>query len=302
MPSPWHAGSAPLDRLTVCTQNISWESNNARLESDGKWHVHGPPARSSSSFDAARAAHNAAGNTAKSNVGPAYVETLAAVTRHKPEVLLLQEYQVYDQSVSIIADAGYTVVAKTESDNAHRPHSPRIASIVAVRSDRLDHAVAVEFHDTTKYGAFAPSGRCLAAAVVQFAEPRAATYLIVSSHSAHTLRDDANTRQPWDSAQVQAYLDMFQAQLPTAPSSLVWGGDFNAAINADHTHWKGPHSLEMLPASAVGVTTRDGHKIDHILATSFSGKPPTDLVNEPGTSDHNLVQVRLRSAFADLAI
>ena len=304
-----------MDELRVATLNVSWEANNANPRN---YRPEGPP-RGKRGFRLARDAEPPTHGGPK--LGNAYEKDVQFLKVVEPDVILLQEFQVYPvrgtdkDSVEVLVDKDhlndYTVVAKRLTQM--RADLVPAACLVLVRTALI--AAGIETVDQSSnwkdvdHGAFPRAGRPVAIAdvVLTTKEGAPAPYRLISSHSRHGY--------DWtDRGKTQAYLDRFaqikaRAPFSEVPANLVWGGDFNCELSAAACKWNGkgaPLNGAIRKTSRSEMrgesTTVYDTKIDWVLGTTTSGRNPKDVVILPAASDHFIVAKTLQTAFVDTCI
>ena len=291
----------PIPGLKIGTLNISWEANNYDFVAGRPT---GVPSNAGRSFNRARVAWRAAGNRVEpGKFGPAYERSVAALKAADLDVILLQEFQVYEvqpgsSTLDVLTDRhqldGFVVCA---ADIYSGGAVPAFASVVLVKTLRIVGMpidVSAAF-SKRKVSAF-DEGRRIAIADVRLRKGAVSgSYRIVSSHSAHGIT--------WDAPRIRRYLDRFKEIKPTlssrTPSSLIWGGDFNSEVSIGSDMKWGGNYLRKISRAAMGETTEYRRKVDWIIASSASGSNPTASTVKPVASDHRLVSLTTRARLTD---
>jgi hypothetical protein len=291
----------PIAGLKIGTLNISWEANNY---TEPAKRPTGVPSNAGRSFNRAREAWRAAGNRVeRGKFGPAYEQSVAALKAADLDVILLQEFQVYDvrpgtSTLDVLTDRhhldGFVVCA---ADIYSGGAVPAFASVVLVNraviaETPLDVSAAFPKRKASAFD----EGRRIAIADVKLKKGAVSgSYRIVSSHSAHGIT--------WDASRIERYLKRFKEIKPTlssrTPSSLIWGGDFNSEVSIGSDMKWGANFLRKISRAAMGVTTEFERKIDWIIASSASGRNPTASAVEPVASDHRLVSLTTQARLTD---
>lgn len=286
----------PIAGLKIGTLNISWEANNYDFVVD---RPAGVPPNARSSFNSAREAWiRKQDKVERGKFGPAYEESVAALKAADLDVILLQEFQVYDvrpgiSTLDVLTDRHHldkfvVCAADIYSGGA----VPAFASVVLVNraviaETPLDVSAAFSKDGTTAFS----DGRRIAIADVTLRKGAVKeSYRIVSSHSAHGIT--------WDASRIGRYLDRFKKITPT-PTSLIWGGDFNSEVSiGSDMKWRG-NFLRKISRAAMGETTEYKRKVDWIIASSATGRNPTASAVVPVASDHRLVSFTTRARLTD---
>lgn len=291
--------SASFKGLRVVSLNISWEANAAKGGKPSPSHLN------RKMWSDAKRAWQTNPSTTGFSIGPAYVQSLKAIRDTAPDVVLLQEYQMYRSSVQdaldILNNGPKFYVLAAECKEMHP--TCNFGSIVIVNRDRLrvifdiSDDVRGELNRATG-NAFGP-GRALAASICNTDD---GNVLIVSSHSGHGFgwNNSSFTRNA-----VAALANKCAQGMP----DIIWGGDFNSVVKIGRGGAQyGRKSVYKAPSinPSTGAPLEKTHPlgcIDWIMCTSSNSSNPRLIGNDPAAphrvknaaSDHKPVAVQTTS-------
>lgn len=286
--------------VKVVSLNISWEANAYHLKTklptslrEWKQRVKG-----GSQWNSAR--HQWKHNYEKGVLGPAYVKSLRDLRKYGADIILLQEFQNYDDSLpaalNVLNGKHRTyAVGATDFDGTQHTQSGNVVVYDNTKFDFLSsHSSEVRsvLHMVTN--AF-PPGRPVAACMLRNRNDGGET-LVISSHSGHGVM--------WNVPEFcQTALSVLEKLYGAQKPRLIWGGDFNERVKfGKPLSFCGQKVFKVRGCESKKTAHYCSHnRIDWILATSMAGKNPVQITDEKvrGASDHYIIGIETTAKFLD---